>query len=139
MTLPASGPISLNQIAAEFNIANTTPFPSGFYGRGGAPGSGALGFADFYGRSGFTLSTTATSLTASTVNQTRTATVTSSISTTFSFSGTNAQCSASQTDATHALVTLTTPVSGSGSSSGTVRVTAANGDFVDVPFSATWP
>ena len=52
MTLPASGPINLAQIAAEFGLASTTPFPSGFYGKGGAPSSGPLSFEDFYGRSG---------------------------------------------------------------------------------------
>lgn len=51
MTLPASGAISLNQIADEFGLARSTAFPTGFYGKGGAPGSGALSFADFYGRS----------------------------------------------------------------------------------------
>lgn len=52
MTLPASGAISLSQIAAEFGLASNAAFPTAFYGKGGAPASGALGFSDFYGRSG---------------------------------------------------------------------------------------
>lgn len=51
MTLPASGTITLHQIAAEFSLANTAIFPSAFYGKGGAPASGTLRFSDFYGRS----------------------------------------------------------------------------------------
>ncbi len=51
MTLPPSGQISLNDICAEFNIPNNAPFPNSFYGLGGAPSSGPLSFADFYGRS----------------------------------------------------------------------------------------
>ena len=51
MTLQASGAISLAQIAAEFGLSASAPFPSSFYGLGGAPGSGALSFANFYGRS----------------------------------------------------------------------------------------
>jgi hypothetical protein len=51
VTLPASGSISLHEIAAEFSLAQTAIFPSAFYGKGGAPASGALSFADFYGRS----------------------------------------------------------------------------------------
>jgi hypothetical protein len=59
MTLPLSGPISLHAIADEFAIARSTPFPSGFYGKGGAPASGVLTFSDFYGRTGATLSASA--------------------------------------------------------------------------------
>jgi len=51
MTLPASGTITLAQIAAEFGLASTAIFPTAFYGKGGAPASGTLSFADFYGRS----------------------------------------------------------------------------------------
>jgi hypothetical protein len=51
VTLQASGAISLAQIAAEFGLASNSTFPSAFYGKGGAPNSGALSFADFYGRS----------------------------------------------------------------------------------------
>lgn len=45
---------SLYQIADEFSLARSTPFPSGFYGKGGAPASGPLSFADFNGRSAVT-------------------------------------------------------------------------------------
>lgn len=44
---------SLYDIADEFSLARSTPFPSGFYGKGGAPASGPLSFADFNGRSNF--------------------------------------------------------------------------------------
>jgi len=54
MTLPASGAISLFQVADEFGLPRDTAFPAGFYGKGGAPSSGALGFSDFYGRSNVT-------------------------------------------------------------------------------------
>jgi len=54
MTLPASGTITLAQIAAEFGLASTAVFPTAFYGKGGAPASGTLRFSDFYGRSGVT-------------------------------------------------------------------------------------
>lgn len=58
MTLNGSGPLSIGNgvagqdIALEFGLPSSTPFPSGFYGKGGAPSSGALAFSDFYGRSG---------------------------------------------------------------------------------------
>jgi hypothetical protein len=75
MTLQASGAISLAQLAAEFGLPANTPFPTGFYGKGGAPASGALSFADFYGRTNgtpapsftATPSSTSPSATASTV------------------------------------------------------------------------
>lgn len=51
MTLPASGPISVNDIATEFGIPNNSVFPTAFYGKGGAPASGPLALEDFYGRS----------------------------------------------------------------------------------------
>lgn len=51
MTLPASGTITLEQIADEFSLAHNSVFPTDFYGKGGAPASGALAFSDFYGRS----------------------------------------------------------------------------------------
>jgi len=53
MTLPSSGPISLGQIADEFSISRQAGFPSAYYGKGGAPSSGPLSFADFYGRSAY--------------------------------------------------------------------------------------
>lgn len=52
MTLPASGTITWNQICTEFSLNPVTAvWPTNFYGKGGAPASGNLGFADFYGRS----------------------------------------------------------------------------------------
>jgi hypothetical protein len=54
MTLPASGTISFYQICDEFGLPHTSIFPTAFYGKGGAPTSGPLSFADFYGRSGLT-------------------------------------------------------------------------------------
>ena len=62
MTLPSSGPITLFQIADEFGLAHNSVFPTAFYGKGGAPSSGPLSFADFYGRSNFTLSAPRTSM-----------------------------------------------------------------------------
>lgn len=50
MVLPTSGSISIAQIADEFGISRSTPFPGGFYGLGGASGSGPLKLSDFYGR-----------------------------------------------------------------------------------------
>jgi len=138
MTLPASGPISLTQIAAEFGLPANSAFPAAFYGKGGAPASGPLSFADFYGRSAFTLSKAPSSIAVSGFSQSQTCVVTSTIGTTFTFSGTTVRCTASQTDSTHASVTVTTPAGGNGSVSGTVRVTASNGDFLDVDFNADW-
>jgi hypothetical protein len=141
MTLPASGSISLNAITAEFGLSADTAFPAGFYGLGGAPSSGPISFQTFYGRSkpgGFTLSATATNLRLATYGGSRTATITSTVATTFSFSGTTALCSAGQSNTTTALVTLTTPGGGNGSASGVVRVTATNGEYVDITFSADW-
>lgn len=141
MTLPASGAISVNDICAEFGLSNNTPFPAGFYGLGGAPASGPMGFADFYGRGRsptFSLSANRTSMFLNGYNLGQTATITSNVPTTFSFSGTVARCSASQSDSTHAVVTLTTPSSGSGYVAGTVRVTATNGEYMDIAYSAEW-
>lgn len=53
MALPASGEITFAQICAEFGLnAATAVWPASFYGKGGAPSSGPLSFADFYGRAG---------------------------------------------------------------------------------------
>lgn len=52
MALPASGTITWQQICTEFSLdPSTAVWPTNFYGKGGAPASGALSFADFYGRS----------------------------------------------------------------------------------------
>jgi hypothetical protein len=51
MTLPAVPPISWNEICAEFGLNPATAvWPNDFYGKGGAPSSGILGFQDFLGR-----------------------------------------------------------------------------------------
>lgn len=139
MTLPASGPISLNDLAAEFLLPTNSAFPSTFYGKGGAPSSGPLSLQDFYGRSNFSLSISPfSSLAVTGFSQSQTTVITSLGATTFTFTGTTARCTASQTDSMHASVTVTTPSAGNGSVSGTVRVTASNGDFIDVPFNADW-
>lgn len=52
MTLPASGPITWNQICDEFGLPHSSVWPRDFYGKGGAPSSGALSFSHFYGLSG---------------------------------------------------------------------------------------
>jgi hypothetical protein len=139
MTLPASGTISLYQIADEFGVARSTPFPSGFYGKGGAPSSGALSFADFYGRSNFTLSASPTSLVANGYNQNVQCVVTSTIATTFTIAGTSPpRCQAVVESSTTVRITLTTPSGGTGSAIGTVNVAAANGDFLNIPFDGEW-
>jgi hypothetical protein len=51
MTLPTSGPISIDMICTEFSLPNNSVFPTAFYGKGGAPASGPLSLEDFYGRS----------------------------------------------------------------------------------------
>jgi hypothetical protein len=51
MALPGSGTITWQQICAEFGLDPATAvWPTSFYGKGGAPAAGTLGFADFYGR-----------------------------------------------------------------------------------------
>lgn len=48
-----ANPVTWNNMCAEFGLnPNTAVFPGNFYGKGGAPGSGTLGFQDFVGRSG---------------------------------------------------------------------------------------
>lgn len=51
MTLPASGPMSISMMAAEFGVALPCVFPRDFYGKPGIPASGPLKFSDFYGKS----------------------------------------------------------------------------------------
>jgi len=139
MTLPLSGPISLYDIADEFVLARTTPFPSGFYGKGGASASGPLSFADFYGRSNFTLSASPASLTATGYGQNVQCVVTSTIPTTFTIGGTSPpRCQAAVESSTTVRITLTTPNAGNGSAVGIVNVTASNGDYINVPFGADW-
>lgn len=50
MTIKASGSLNINEIAAEYN--GTTPHSlSEYYTAPGLPASGAISFADFYGKS----------------------------------------------------------------------------------------
>ena len=139
MTLPASGPIDLYQIADEFGLAHTTTFPTGFYGKGGAPSSGPLSFSDFYGRSNFTLSAPRTSINASGLGTSDSVVVTSTIDTTFTFSGGSPpRTTNTQTDSKHATIGVNAPSTGSGSVIGVIRVTATNGDYLDITYSADW-
>lgn len=50
MTLPSSGPISLNNLATEYGVANTTPLGS-YVGRPGGPTGNPVSLAAFYGLS----------------------------------------------------------------------------------------
>jgi len=138
MTLPASGAISLNQIADEFSLAHNSVFPTAYYGKGGAPSSGVLTFTNFYGLSAFSLSAPRTSISASGYSATDSVVITSTVDTTFSFTGTTTRATATQTDSKHATVSVNTPGSGNGSASGTVRATATNGDFLDISYTADW-
>jgi hypothetical protein len=70
VTLPLSGPISFFQICDEFSLAHTSVWPAAFYGKGGAPSSGALSFSDFYGRSSGTTYSPAQGSYSATDNQT---------------------------------------------------------------------
>lgn len=51
MTLPATPPMTMAQMAAEFGLGVGCVFPRDFYGKGGAPANGRLAFSDFLGRS----------------------------------------------------------------------------------------
>lgn len=53
MTTPSSGPISAQDVANEFSIGHPIAF-SVFYGKGGAPGSGAISLGAMRGRSNAT-------------------------------------------------------------------------------------
>lgn len=143
MTLPSSGSISLADIASEFNLSTPIHFPSDCYGLGGAPASGSLTIpSDFYGRSGFTLSRVPTgNILAVGINKGASCIVTSTISTTFTWTLTSgfATYTAVGTDSsTQASLNIHTPGSGSGSSSGSYRVTASNGNYLDITFSLIW-
>lgn len=52
MTLPSSGPISVAQIATEYNLSQPVTFPNDLWGKPQMPSSGALTIpTDFYGKS----------------------------------------------------------------------------------------
>jgi len=138
MTLPSSGPITLFQIADEFGLPHNAVFPTAFYGKGGAPSSGPLSFADFYGRSNYTLSAPRNTISVTGLNASDSVVITSTVPTTFGFTGTTSRATGVQNDSTHATVAVNTPSSGSGSVSGVVRATATNGEFLDINYSADW-
>jgi hypothetical protein len=47
-----ANPVTWSNLCTEFSLNPTTAvFPASFYGKGGAPASGTLGFQDFVGRS----------------------------------------------------------------------------------------
>lgn len=50
MTLPSSGPISLNALATEYGVANTTPLAS-YIGKPGGPTGNPVSLTAFYGLS----------------------------------------------------------------------------------------
>lgn len=71
MTLPASGVITWEDICAEFALnAASAVFPTDFYGLGGAPASGILGFQDFYGRSNSPVSVSSLAVASGTATRT---------------------------------------------------------------------
>lgn len=52
MTLPSSGPITLEQAAAEYGLSLPVVLPNSFWGKPGMPSSGPLTLpGDFYGKS----------------------------------------------------------------------------------------
>jgi len=50
MTLPTSGPISMNDLATEYGVPNTTPL-AGYIGKPGAPTGNPVSLEAFYGAS----------------------------------------------------------------------------------------
>lgn len=143
MTLPGSGPISINDIAAEFGMPNNSPFPSAFYGKGGAPGSGPLSFADFYGRSNNKIAATKTSVRALGFGASDVSTITvtgGTISTITLISGTeSARVLKSGYGAASGTISISNPTSGNGIVGiNTYRVTASNGLYIDIDVYAEW-
>ncbi|SCW57111.1 hypothetical protein SAMN02927924_01441 [Sphingobium faniae] len=67
MTLPSSGPISLNDVWAEYGMPNNSRFPQDIYGKPGVPASGPLGLSDMYGKSNWLLTKSVDSLNVSSV------------------------------------------------------------------------
>lgn len=60
MTVPLTGPVVLGaggNLTTEFGLANNAVFPTAYYGKGGAAGSGPLSFEDFRGRSNTAVAT----------------------------------------------------------------------------------
>lgn len=86
MTLPSSGPISIAQVAAEYGLPANTPFPSGFYGRPGFPGSGAFSLSQCYGLSNVNFSPDGGNVAGSAVGS-ATATVTCNLPAVWTYTG----------------------------------------------------
>lgn len=55
MTLPSSGQISIAQMRNEYNLGGGGVSMNQFYGKPGLPGSGALSFSAFHGKSNYIL------------------------------------------------------------------------------------
>lgn len=144
MTLPASGEIGLHQIASEFGIATNSVFPTAFYGLGGAPGSGALSFSDFYGRSGSApITSDKAGITATGFSDSDVATITATGGRTIaSFSlisgAAGGRITLGATGGTSTTITVSTPGSGNGSVTGIYRVIANDASYCDVSFDANW-
>lgn len=143
MTLQASGAISLANLATEFALASSSPL-SAFYGKGGAPASGALSLADFYGRSNAApISVDNSNPTVATFNQSASAHITCgggrTVSSITLIAGTaNARIIPGSTGSTTATGSVNAPSSGSGIIDATYRYTCSTGEFVDVAYHGEW-
>lgn len=143
MTLPGSGPISINDIAAEFGLPNNSPFPDAFYGKGGAPSSGPLSFADFYGRSNNKITATKTSVRALGYGASDLSTITVTGGTITSITPISGVDDPSVTKtgygAASGTISVRNPTFGTGTVGPvTYRVTASNGLFIDIDVYAEW-
>jgi hypothetical protein len=145
MTLPASGAISLGQIAAEFGLASSSAFPSAFYGKGGAPGSGALSFSDFYGRSGASpiSASPTTDISLNGFSQSGSTTITctggKAIASIVLIAGSSSgRIALGSTGGASTVAGCNTAPSGNGAYGATYRYTTNTGEFLDVSFSGTW-
>ena len=142
MTLPSSGPISINDIAAEFGLPSNSVFPTAFYGLGGAPSSGPLSFSDFYGRSASSISASKTFLNAAGFLASDSSTITvvgGTIASCVLLSGAeNARVSKPSIGSSTGYLSVTTPNSGNGIIGNVYRITDTNGNFVDISVNASW-
>jgi hypothetical protein len=142
MTLPTSGPLSLTQFAAEYGLAANTPFPGGYYGKPGIPGGGALSFSAMYGKSNVTqtLSWTTQQLNVIGYSGTDQTTITSTVATNFTFTNISGPAiyNTGPASGTNTFISATTPPSGNGETTTVVRVTATNGEYVDITIYRQW-
>lgn len=142
MTLPASGAISLSQIAGEFGLATNSTFPAAFYGKGGAPASGVLRFGDFYGRTGSPPIGSTGDVYLSGFSQSGTSTITCAAGKTIASitlqSGASTRITPGSTGGNSTIGSCNTPASGSGTFNGTYRYTTNTGEFIDVNYSGDW-